>query len=72
MKTKNDHDRQQPSRVAVDKPFEKQPISKKMERIANEAAGRGRARQRRDEAGKDVIVQSDGHGSSNVGESGFD
>lgn len=72
MKTNNDHDCQQPSPVAIDKPIGKQPISKKMESIANEAAGRGRARQQHDEAGKDVIVQSDGHGSSKVGESGYE
>ncbi len=72
MNIKDDHDRQQPAPVAVDKPIEKQPISKKMESIANEAAGRGRARQRHNEFGKDVISQSDGHGSSNVGESGYE
>ena len=42
----------------------KRPVSKRLEKIADEAAGRGRARQRQDEAGKGVIVESDGHGSS--------
>jgi hypothetical protein len=32
--------------------------------MANEMAGRGMERQRKDEEGKDVIVESDPHGSS--------
>ncbi len=71
MNIKNNHDRQRPSPVAMNKPIGKQPISKKLESIANEAAGRGLARQRHNEAGKDVISQTDGHGSSDGGESGF-
>jgi hypothetical protein len=35
----------------------------RMNKIANEVAGRGLERQRKDEEGKDVIVQSDPHGS---------
>jgi hypothetical protein len=32
--------------------------------MANEMAGRGMERQRKDEEGKDVIVESDPHGSN--------
>jgi hypothetical protein len=35
----------------------------RLNRIAGEVAGRGLERQRKDEEGKDVIVQSDPHGS---------
>jgi hypothetical protein len=35
----------------------------RLNRIAAEVAGRGLERQRKDEEGKDVIVQSDPHGS---------
>jgi hypothetical protein len=35
----------------------------RMNKVANEVAGRGLERQRKDEEGKDVIVQSDPHGS---------
>ena len=36
----------------------------RLNRIAGEVAGRGLERQRKDEEGKDVIVQSDPHGSN--------
>lgn len=36
----------------------------RMNRIADEMAGRGLERQRKDEEGKDVIVESDPHGSN--------
>jgi hypothetical protein len=35
----------------------------RLNRMANEVAGRGLERQRKDEEGKDTIVQSDPHGS---------
>jgi hypothetical protein len=35
----------------------------RINRIADEMAGRGLERQRKDEEGKDVIVESDPHGS---------
>ena len=35
----------------------------RINRIADEMAGRGLERQRKDEEGRDVIVQSDPHGS---------
>jgi hypothetical protein len=35
----------------------------RLNKIANEVAGRGLERQRKDEEGKDTIVQSDPHGS---------
>ena len=35
----------------------------RLNRIANEVAGRGMERQRKDEEGKDTIVQRDPHGS---------
>jgi hypothetical protein len=35
----------------------------RLNRMAGEVAGRGLERQRKDEEGKDVIVQSDPHGS---------
>ena len=35
----------------------------RINRIANEMAGRGLERERKDEEGKDVIVNSDPHGS---------
>jgi hypothetical protein len=35
----------------------------RMNKVANEVAGRGMERQRKDEEGKDTIVQSDPHGS---------
>jgi hypothetical protein len=36
----------------------------RLNKIANDMAGRGMERQRKDEEGKDVIVQSDPHGSN--------
>jgi hypothetical protein len=56
----NDKDRERPSHPDTDEPIEEKTESKRLDRIADEAAGRGRARQRQDEAGKDIIVQSDG------------
>jgi hypothetical protein len=41
------------------KPTKEKPVSEGLERLADEMAGRGRARQRQDEKG--VIVESDGH-----------
>jgi hypothetical protein len=35
----------------------------RLNKMANEMAGRGKERQRKDEEGKDVIVESDPHGS---------
>ena len=35
----------------------------RLNKMANEMAGRGMERQRKDEEGKDVIVESDPHGS---------
>jgi hypothetical protein len=35
----------------------------RLNKMANEAASRGKERQRKDEEGKNVIVQSDPHGS---------
>ncbi len=35
----------------------------RLNKMANEMAGRGKERQRKDEGGKDVIVESDPHGS---------
>jgi hypothetical protein len=35
----------------------------RINRIANEMAGRGLERERKDEEGKDIIVNSDPHGS---------
>jgi hypothetical protein len=35
----------------------------RLNKIANEVAGRGLERQRKDEEGKDTIIQSDPHGS---------
>jgi hypothetical protein len=36
----------------------------RINRIADEMAGRGRERQRKDEESKDIIVESDPHGSN--------
>lgn len=36
---------------------------RRLNKMANEVAGRGLERQRKDEEGKDTIVQSDPHGS---------
>ena len=36
----------------------------RLNKMANEMAGRGKERQRKDEEGKDVIVESDPHGSN--------
>jgi hypothetical protein len=35
----------------------------RLNKMANQMAGRGKERQRKDEEGKDVIVESDPHGS---------
>jgi len=35
----------------------------RLNKMANDMAGRGKERQRKDEEGKDVIVESDPHGS---------
>jgi hypothetical protein len=37
--------------------------SSRLNKMANDMAGRGMERQRKDEEGKDVIVESDPHGS---------
>jgi hypothetical protein len=49
----NTHAKSTPDRSAHDR----------LSRVAGEVAGRGMERQRKDEEGKDVIVQSDPHGS---------
>lgn len=62
MKTiQNNNDREELSHSDTSKTTEEKPVSARLERLADEMAERGRVRQRQDEAGKGVIVESDGH-----------
>lgn len=56
---RNNNDREEISHSEKGKPTEEKPVSASVERIADEMAARGRARQRRDDKG--VIIESDGH-----------
>jgi len=58
---RNNNDREELRHSDTDEATKGRPVSERLERLADEMAGRGRARQRQDEAGKGVIVESDGH-----------
>lgn len=56
---RNKNDREEMSHSETCKPAKEKPVSASLERLADEMAERGRARQRRDDEG--VIIESDGH-----------
>jgi hypothetical protein len=58
---RNKNDREELPNSDTNRPTEEKPVSEKLEKLADEMAGRGRARQQQDEVGESVIVESDGH-----------
>jgi hypothetical protein len=58
---RNKNDREELQNSDTSKATKEKPVSERLERLADDMAGRGRARQQQDEAGKGVIVESDGH-----------